>query len=164
MKEYRVVYNNNDIIIEAGQNGWIPSKIIADKILSRLQEKFYLKDKRLYLEERECENSIALSWESCRTFEGKTVYNPDWLYCDALQVGDLVDARVVDDFMNCLPPVCMRSDCSQLGEAYSTRIDDDGRYRTTYLTFSQINKDTWQFCGDCFRNENKQRGTEPTYC
>lgn len=165
MKEYRVVYNHKGTgtAIEAGQNGWIPSKEIADKILSRMQGKSFYRDTRLYLVERESENSSALSWEPCRTHEGKTVYNPDWLYCDALQIGDLVDDKVVDNFMNCLPPACMRSDCAQLGEAYSIRIDENGKARSTYLTFRQINKATWEYCGDCFIRENEQRGTEPSY-
>ena len=53
MKEYRVVYNHNGYTIEAGQNGWIPSKEIAEKILRHQQNRYYFRNTKLYLEERE---------------------------------------------------------------------------------------------------------------
>ena len=60
--EYRVVYkykkNNKEYVIEAGQNGWIPSKEIADRILKHYSDnKVLYRDRVLYLEkkmERNC--------------------------------------------------------------------------------------------------------------
>lgn len=162
MKEYRVVYIYKDSTIEAGQNRWIPSKEIADKILKRQQSKPYFKDNNLFLEERE--RTEPLNKANCRTYEGKTVYNEDWLYFDALEIGDYVEEEVVDNFMDMLPPACMRSDCSQIGEASSHMLDErDGKCKTTYSTFKRIAKDTWEYCGDCFRGENVQNGKEIHY-
>lgn len=162
MKEYRVVYNHKGFTIEAGQNGWIPSKEIADKILKHHQSKPYFRNTELYLEEKE--RTEPLNKADCRTYEGKTVYNPDWLYFDALEIGDYVEEEVVNDFMDMLPPACMRSDCSQLGEPYTERQDErDGKCKPTYDTFKRVAKDTWEYCGDCFRGENVKHGTEMQY-
>ena len=162
MKEYRVVYNYNEFTIEAGQNRWIPSKEIADKILKYQQSKPYFRNTELYLEERERTEPIDKA--DCRTYQGKTVYNPDWLYFDALEIGDYVEAEVVDNFMNMLPPACWRSDCAQIGEPASHMLDErDGKCKATYQTFKRVAKDTWEYCGDCFRGENVKRGKEIQY-
>ena len=149
MKEYRVCYiYNGEYTIEAGSNGWIPSKEIAQKILSNLQRKHLYQDRQLFCDEREISGS--LQYGDCRILNGRKVLNRDWMYCDALMAGDLVENDVVDDFMNCLPPACYRSDCAQLGEAHSTEKDHTGKYRSTYLTFKRFDKETWEFCG--YRN------------
>lgn len=162
MKEYRVVYNHKGYTIEAGQNRWIPSKEIAEKILKHKQNKSYFRDTVLYLEERE--RTEPLDNKPCRTYEGKTVYNEDWLYFDALEIGDYVESKVIDNFMDMLPPACMRSDCFQIGEPANSKIDETtGKERSTYGTFSRIDEDTWMYCGDCFRGENIQRGKNIPY-
>jgi len=74
--------------------------------------------------------------------------------------GDIVAEEVVDHFMDCLPPASFTGHCSQMGEAQSSRYDDQSdKYRTTYMTFS---KDTgaWVYCGNCFRGEVEERGKE----
>lgn len=97
-------------------------------------------------------------------YNGKEVWTEDSFRTSSIKVGDYVEAAVVDNFMDCLPPACMRSSCSQLGEPYSMRFDSDrGEYRSTYLTFKKIEKDVWQYCGHCFRGENTERGSEPSY-
>lgn len=161
MKEYRVVYNHKGYTIEAGQNRWIPSKEIAEKILKHKQNKSYFRDTVLYLEERE--RTEPLNNKPCRTYEGKTVYNEDWLYFDALEIGDYVESKVIDNFMDMLLPACMRFDCFQIGEAANTRIDVNGKARYTYETFKYIDDDVWEYCGDCFRDENVKRGKEIPY-
>ena len=95
-------------------------------------------------------------------YEGKTVYNRD-TFMYFYPVGTLVSEEVVDDAINALPPACMRSDCSQLGEPSGIRIDENGNGRNTYATFKRIAKGIWEYCGDCFRGENVQRGKEPVY-
>lgn len=162
MKEYRVVYNHKGYTIEAGQNGWISSKEIAEKILRHQQNRSYFRDTKLYLEERE--RTEPLDKADCRTYEGKTVYNEDWLYFDALKIGDYVEAEIVDNLMDMLPPACWRSDCAQIGEPASHMLDErDGRCKATYSTFKRVTKDTWEYCGDCFRGENVQNGKEMPY-
>lgn len=78
-----------------------------------------------------------------------------------LKVGDLVDTDVVWSLMNCLPPVCMRNECMQVGEAYSTKIDDKtGQWRNTYTTFKKLSSKLYEYCGNCFCGENVERGIE----
>lgn len=78
--------------------------------------------------------------------------------------GDWVTQEVVDEYMNALPPACMRSDCSQLGEPYSHREDpESGKFRATYLTFAKVAPGLWEYRGHCFRGENTERGTDPVY-
>lgn len=86
-----------------------------------------------------------------------------------VQVGDLVDADVVMDAMNVLPPACMRMDCAQLGEPYSHRQDPEtGKWRGTYATFKCIRgnfaEGVWEYRGHCFRGESTERGKDPVYC
>jgi len=100
--------------------------------------------------------------KECGEYEGRKVFNRD-TFMYSYPVGTLVSEEVVDDAINALPPACMRSDCSQLGEPAAHRIDDNGNARATYATFKRIAKGIWEYCGDCFRGENTQRGKEPVY-
>lgn len=164
MKEYKVVYNHKGYTIEAGQNGWIPSKEIAEKILTHHQNRPIFFDTLLYLEERE--RTEPIDKKDCRSYCGKIVYNEDWLYFDALQIGDYVENEIVTNLMDCLPPACMRSDCSQLGEPSSSKIDYDGRCKNVYATFKCVTSGSnsiWEYCGNCFRGENVERGKEIPY-
>lgn len=79
--------------------------------------------------------------------------------------GEYVTAEVVMHFMDALPPRTYRLDCAQIGEPYSTKIDENtGKSRDTYTTFKCIEGDwldgVWQFCGNCFAGESKERGKE----
>lgn len=97
-------------------------------------------------------------------YEGKPVFQQDEFDTSKAQIGDYVSKDVVDDFMDCVPPACLRSDCSQMGEPYSTREDPDtGKWRNTYLTFKRVAAGVWMYCGHCFRGENVERGKEPVY-
>ena len=49
--------------------------------------------------------------------------------------GDEVSQDIVDYFVNSVPPVLMRSNCTQAGEEYSVEKDENGEYRNTYTTF-----------------------------
>lgn len=167
MKEYRVVYDYKNYqtekvyTIEAGQNGWIPSKGIAERILRNKKRRAYFRNTFLYLEEREVD---SINKENCRIYGGKVVYNQDWLYFDALEIGDYVEAKVVADLMDMLPPACMRSDCSQIGEAANHKLDErDGKVKAVYSTFKVVNGGVWEYCGECFRGENVEHGKEILY-
>lgn len=97
--------------------------------------------------------------------DGKEVLTQNTFSYEDVRVGDYVEQAVVDDAMNCLPPVCMTSDCAQLGEPYSMRKDPiTGRWRNTYQTFKRITSGSdgiWQYCGHCFCGENQERGVNP---
>ena len=72
MKEYRVCYiYNGEYTIEAGSNGWIPSKEIAQKILSNLQRKHLYQDRQLFCDEREISGS--LQYGDCRILLRKRI-------------------------------------------------------------------------------------------
>ena len=95
-----------------------------------------------------------------------------WLQTDlehhSLQIGDYVENAVVSDLMDLLPPVCLREDCSQVGEPYSHRCDPtSGKWRATFTTFKKVAgtgaKSIWEYCGHCFNGENEERGIDPAY-
>ena len=97
---------------------------------------------------------------------GKTVFTQETFSYDLAKPGDFVEQAVVDDAMDCLPPTCMTSRCSQLWEPYSHRLDPDtGRWRATYATFKRCPgaNGIWEYCGRCFRGETVERGREPVY-
>lgn len=78
--------------------------------------------------------------------------------------GDMVEESIVDSFINCVPPACMRSYCMQCGEPYSHREDPDtGKWRATYTTFKKVANGIYEYCGHCFCGENEERGNEPIY-
>lgn len=99
-------------------------------------------------------------------FNGKPVWKQDDFTYEAVKVGDYVEQAIVDAAMDCVPPACMRADCSQMGEPYSARMDEKtGRWRDTYETFRKVGGEwpngIWEYCGHCFRGETVERGIEP---
>lgn len=103
------------------------------------------------------------------TYNGKEVSTRETFDYSKAQIGDYVDAEVVMDAMDYLPPACMRSGCAQMGEPYSHRQDpDSGKWRATYATFKCVEgnfiKGIWEYCGHCFCGENVERGKDPIYC
>lgn len=102
-------------------------------------------------------------------YQGKEVWTQENFDYSKVQIGDYVEQAVVDNAMDCLPPACMRSDCSQMGEPYSHREDPEtGKLRATYATFKRVVGEwpngIWQYCGHCFCGENVERGKDPAYC
>ena len=103
------------------------------------------------------------------TYNGKEVWTQETFDYSKAQIGDYVDAEVVMDAMDCLPPACMRLGCAQLGEPYSHREDPDtGKWRATYATFKCLrggwNEGVWEYRGHCFCGETEERGKDPIYC
>lgn len=77
--------------------------------------------------------------------------------------GDTVDEAIVDHFVNSVPPVTLRSDCTQAGEAYDTQQDPDtGQWRSTYTTFSRLSSSSWRFEGYCFKGQTNNRVEQKT--
>lgn len=77
--------------------------------------------------------------------------------------GDTVDEAVVEHFVNSVPPVTLRSDCTQAGEAYDTQQDPDtGHWRNTYTTFSRLSPSLWRFEGYCFKGQTNNRVEQKT--
>lgn len=70
---------------------------------------------------------------------------------DYCKPGDKVDEEMVDYFVNSVPPVTLRSDCTQSGEPFSSEADPEtGKYRQTYGTFVRLTSSLWRFEGYCF--------------
>ena len=102
---------------------------------------------------------------------GKKIFTQDEFNYNTAKIGDYVEQAVVDDAMDLLPPACMKSNCSQIGEPYSCRQDPNtGKWRDTYTTFKKIcgtwskGDEVWEYCGHCFCGENTERGKDPVYC
>lgn len=86
---------------------------------------------------------------------------PDWeaagSFEKAARPGDAVEERIVDEFLNCLPPVRQERGFIQCGEPYSHEYDPEtGHWKATFATF-QKQGDTWHYCGNCFAGKS----TEP---
>ena len=81
---------------------------------------------------------------------------------DYAQPGDPVSEDIVDHFVNSVPPITLRGDCTQAGEAYSMAHDENDRYRNTYTTFHRAGGGLWIFDGYCFKNENENREHGPS--
>lgn len=101
-------------------------------------------------------------------FNRKKVWAEDDFDFPLVHPGDYVDAQVVMNAMNAMPPVRMGLSCAQMGEAYSHKEDPvDGKLRPTFATFKVVQGDfkegVWKFCGFCFAGETKERGTVPPY-
>lgn len=97
-------------------------------------------------------------------YNGRPLYGESDFSYSSVKVGDYVTQDVVDDAMDCLPPACMRSDCSQMGEPYSSKYDErSGKWRNTYATFRKVHGEwpngIWEYCGHCFCGETEERGT-----
>ncbi len=102
-------------------------------------------------------------------YNGKKVFTQGTFDYSKAQIGDLVEAAIVMDAVNCLPPVSLRRDCAQLGEPYSHRKDPDtGEWRGIYATFRCLtggwDKGIWEYRGHCFARETTERGEDAAYC
>lgn len=105
-----------------------------------------------------------------KEYNGQRVYEPsEYDRLEDLSIGSFVTGEVVNDYMDCLPPAMQRSNCAQLGEAHSYKIDDKtGKTRPTYSTFSCEKSGSggsawdddaiWRYCGICFLGESEERG------
>lgn len=150
---YEVVYDHKGYTLHAGNPVVFPEREIAEKYLQYYQNKLW-NDRQLYIRSAIYEGRAI---KECREYNGKKVYNDSWYYgTSSLSIGDLVEESIVEDIVNALPPACWRSDCTQLGEPASQRVDEEGNVRTTYETFKKIAENTWEYCGDCFRGETEQ--------
>lgn len=79
---------------------------------------------------------------------------------DYFQPGDIVEADIVDNLVNSLPPRTLRSTCTQSGEPYSSAKAENGNYYATYTTFHRVEDGKWKYDGECFagKNENQTHG------
>lgn len=158
---YEVVYDYNGYTLCAGNHIVFPERQIAERYKKNQEKEPWMKEHKLYIRPAIFEG-VAL--RECRTHNNKQVYNADWYYgIDCLQLGNLVEEEIVSDIVDALPPACMKTDCTQLGEPADHRIDENGRTHAVFATFRRVAENTWEYCGKCFRGENVQRGIAPVY-
>lgn len=75
---------------------------------------------------------------------------------DYAKPGDLVDESVYDNFLDVLPPRSMGFGYLQMGEPYSSKMNPKtGKYEQTYLTFEQVEKGVYRYCGHCFAGQTE---------
>jgi len=96
-----------------------------------------------------------------QAWNGKEVLDEDEFSYEEARPGDYVTQAVVDDAIDCLPPVRMKDSCSQMGEPHSIKFDErTGKWRNTYATFRKVGGEypngIWEYCGHCFAGETKE--------
>lgn len=134
--------------------GTLKSCINSEVILFGIQQQISILE--FILAERmkivsDCEQKTYKAWrEICLDFGD---------YCFP---GDVVDSEMVDYFVNCLPPITLRSTCTQGGEPHGTEVDEHGAYKETYITFHREDG-KWIFDGYCFAGENVNRDTKGSH-
>lgn len=156
---YKVVYKHGEHEICVGNYRVFADREMAERYMKGYQKKPWMRE-QLYIVEDTYEGKQL---KPCREYEDKRVYNWDYWTYEGAEIGDLVEEEIVDDAINALPPACMRSSCMQCGEPSNTRIDENGIARSTYETFKKVAEGIYEYCGDCFRGENVQRGNIPAY-
>ena len=148
---FEVVYDHDGYTLPAGNATVFPERMLAERYMEHYQGNLYLHED-YYIRDAVYEGRAL---QECRTYQGRQVFNVSWFYgTSALRIGDYVEKEIVDDIVNCLPPACMRTDCTQLGEPSSHRPDKNGNYRATFETFKYVGDGVWEYCGACFRGEN----------
>lgn len=93
-------------------------------------------------------------------FEYEVKEQSDWKgdFNKDFNPGDYVEESIVDYFRDCLPPRNMSSGYLQVGEPYNHSPDENGKYRSTYNTFTKSASGIWKYWGHCFSGETKHRG------
>ena len=152
---YQVVYYHKGTRLHAGNPQTFPTRKAAE-VYKKHYESYPWFDNELFIEEVEYEG-VPLS--ESKTYNGKELVDEEHYFgLDAHEVGTYFTEDMVYMFMDMLPPVCMRSDCSQIGEPVSHKVDPKtGECKATYSTFKRIDsvEKVWEYCGDCFVGENE---------
>ena len=146
--------------LSAGNPQIFPTRKAAE-IYKKHYEAYAWFNKDLVIEEVEYD---GVPLNKPKMYKGKEIVDKEHYFgLDAHEVGEYFTEDMIDSFMDLLPPACMRSDCSQIGEPCSSRIDENGKGRTTYSTFKKVDDGIWEYCGDCFRGENYMHGKDIPY-
>lgn len=107
-------------------------------------------------------------------YEGKKLVElSDWKddLSKILEKDCFVSGEIVWELINCVPPRFWNGFKFQVGEPYSTKIDErTGEARQTYTSFVLVKsdpddctKDIYKYVGHCFGGEFEERGKEIQY-
>lgn len=160
-KGYKVVYNNKNYILSVGNPIVFYDYESALRYMNGCKKKPIYKDKNIYIADAIYEGKIP---KKCRFYNGKKVFNKDYWYYEGASIGELVEFEIVEDLINCVPPTSLKQNCIQCGEPYDARYDENGNIRNTYTTFKKITPDIYEYCGNCFKGENVEKGIKIDYC
>lgn len=72
---------------------------------------------------------------------------------------DKVSEDIIDYFMNIVAPLNFSADFFQLGSPNDCILAEDGKMKSTYVTFFKKNG-IWKFCGTCFAKEKINRSSD----
>lgn len=153
LKGYEVVYYHNGNRLHAGNPQTFPTLKAAETYKKHYESYEWFYDD-LFIEEVEYEG-VPLSESTF--YNGKEVVDEEHYFgLDAHEIGTYFTEDMIYEFMYMLPPACMRSDCSQIGEPTNHRLDANGEVHATYSTFKKIADGIWEYCGDCFRGTTER--------
>ena len=90
-----------------------------------------------------------------KTIKGWMEHGGSWdEYC---KPGELVGEDVYWHFLDVLPPRNIGGGYLQMGEPHDCRTDPyTEKFRPTYMTFVQVEKGVWKYCGNCFAGQSKE--------
>ena len=118
LKGYEVVYYNGKYRLSAGSPQIFPTRKAAE-VYKKHYESYPWFDEELLIEETEYDG-VPLS--ESKMYNGKEIVDKEHYFgLDAHEVGEYFTEDMIDFFMDLLPPICMRNDCSQIGEPCSSR-------------------------------------------
>ena len=89
-------------------------------------------------------------------YNGEEVIDKEHYFgLETCEAGDYFAEELINDFVDMLPPACMRSGYFQIGEPIFHQMDKDGKERPAFATFEKIDFENriWKYCGSCFRGE-----------
>ena len=139
---YQVIYYNNGYRLSVGNSQTFPTRKAAETY-KKHYELYPWFNNELFIEEVAYEG-VPLS--ESKMYNGKEVVDKEHYFgLDCCEIGDYFTEEMIDYFIGLLPPACMRTDCLQLGEARSSRIDEEGKGRTTYSTFKKVDDGIWEY-------------------
>lgn len=118
-------------------------RAMAERRVREFNSRLWNRDTKAYIIDAVYEGKAP---RTCRTYNGKTVYNSDWWFGDIGEVGDYVEQEIADWFLNCVPPRTWTTNMIQCGEPSGSRKEG-----TTYGTLVRVTDDIWEYKGDCLK-------------
>ena len=116
-------------------------KTMAERRVREFNSRPWNRDTKAYIIDAVYEGKAP---RTCRTYNGKTVYNSDWWFGDIGEVGDYVDQEIADWFLDCVPPKTFTHNMIQCGEP-----DSSAKEGTLYGTLVRVADDVWEYKGTC---------------
>ena len=146
---FQVVYDYNGRQISCGNSYIFPDRETAERYKKHHEElhKRWGDDKEPYIIDAIYEGKKL---KENKIYNGKTLFVKGNWFGDMGRIGDLVEDEVAQDIANYVPPAYYSSSFIQCGEPISHT--EKG---ATYMTFVRIDKDVWEYKGNCLRGKTE---------